>query len=73
MGGKTAGTNAVTEFHKQFKVEFQEIFNSEHRDLGAVEELCLMKERLFLVQEERGELSEMTEAGTELYLSLNIP
>lgn len=66
MGGKTAGTNPVTEFHKQFKVIFQEIFNSKHPDLGAVEELCL-KEHLFLVQEDRGELSEMTEAGTELY------
>lgn len=63
----------MTEFHKQFKVIFQEIFSSKHPDLGAVEELCLMKEPLFLVQEDRGELSEMTEAGTELYLSLNIP
>lgn len=50
MGGKTAGT---TEFHKQFKVIFQEIFHSEHPDLGAVEELCLMEERLFLGQEDR--------------------
>lgn len=72
-GKKSAHTNAVREFHKQFKVICQEYLISGNINpvLGAVEKLWLMKELLFLVQDGRGDLSEMTEAGTELHLSLN--